>query len=722
MILKLPHSRRPFEKALCQPNLKFFQAFRGLKRHSGLSDRWATLLICLIWGTTINATINTAVAQPVKPEIRIAIQEENPIVYVYHTALPPIGHGFNIYRKGLDEEEYTKLNQNPVRGVASGTELRALLGTLYDDIEHTTGQSTDNGTLTKLRSDFKTANLLTFIYPKIAEGLGRLYFDRNAPLDAPATYKIEFVDALDSPTGEVLEKTALLLPQKPDTPTHLRAQNQGNLITLFWRYIPPNETVDDKVIRFEAFRIDPTTNQHQRLSEKVILRNNALFEYALTFEVPTTGQTEQLYVQSVDITGQASEASTVLRYAALDANAPNLVIEVNTKPIANRRIQVTWQRASNGNEEADLAGYNVYRSTELNNDASYHKLNAQPLSFNESVFNDTLAVHIGSRVYFYRVKALDTSGNEGPFSTAAMALIEDREAPASPTQLEAVYSKKGIVELSWKNEEPTSDFKSFIVLRQRLGRNAPHIPSRINLDDLQESSFTDVGEAGKGFYEGVVYRFSVISVDHSGNFSEAITTDLHIPDYSAPHPPNGVQGIIESGSRIAIFWNPSKSNDVMSYIVYRRETGSSILKAVPLTSNFRRFEDEEVVSGTSYEYWVTAADSAGNESMQSTPHRIQMRDFSPPRNVRNIRIQAMPDGQVTLQWEPVSAFDMAGYVIYKSASINGMFEPVSSEIITENRWQDSANQGQCYRVMAIDTSGNESKPSQPACIGTTDSP
>ncbi len=690
--------------------------FKRIRAGANLDLRTALLLVCMVvFGLS---GLTSAWAQPVKPVIRIAVQEENPVVFIYHTALPPIGHGFNIYRKNENADSYTKLNQHPVRGVASGTELRAYLGTLYDDIERTTGQTTDNGTLTKLRSDFKTANLLTFIHPEIAEALGRLYIDRGATLEEPATYKIEFVDALDVPTGEVLEQTALLLPQRPDSPTQLRAENQGNLITLYWRYIPPNETSDDKIIRFEAFRIDPLTNQHQRIHEKVILRNNALFEYSLTFSVPTVGQTEQLYVRSIDITGQTSEPSPTLRFDVIDRDAPMLVLDVEASPLSNQRVQVSWRRANLEAPTGDLAGYNVYRSSELNNDASYQKLNALPLSLNESVFNDTLGVIDGSQVYFYRVTALDASGNEGPFSTAAMALVEDHTPPPPPSRLSAEITPAGQVALNWNASLP-DDFDTFIVLRRRLDPNMPDIPMRVNLNPVTESEFIDAGEAGRYFKPGATYRYRVLSADQSGNFSEAALLDVIVPDEIAPAAPNGVQAVIEHASRIALFWNPSRSTDVMSYVVYRREAGTSTLIATPVPAFTRRFEDQGVATGTTYEYWVTAADSAGNESAKSEPFIIQMRDFAPPRSVRNVRIQSTNDGQVALHWEPVSAFDMAGYFVYRGTSLTGEFELVSEAPIVVNQWtEDREADTWCYRVKAVDTSGNESRPSLPACIGS----
>ncbi len=675
---------------------------------------FAALACCMLG---IAACSWQAIAQPIKPEIRIAVQEDNPTVFVYHTAMVPIGHGFNIYRKDAEDGEYEQLNAYPIRGVASGTELRAFLGTLYDDIEATTGQSTDNGTLTKLRSDFKTANLLTFIYPEIAASLGRIYEDDTATLDAPATYKIEFVDALDAPTGEVLEQTALLLPQKPDAPTQLRAENKGNLITLYWRYIPPNENADDKVIRFDVYRVDPMTNQHQKLNDNVVLRNNALFEYALTFDVPTVGQTEQLYVRSVDITGQESDESVILRYDAIDVDPPNAVLEAEARPLSGRRVQVSWRDASAASN--DIAGFNVYRSTALHDEASYELLNPLPLGANTTLFNDTLAVVSGSTVYFYRVSAVDASGNEGARSTAAMALIEDQTPPRPVANVQAVVEEDGSVLLNWRAPRPADDFETYIVLRQRLGQHAPQIPMRINPGTLTTTSIVDRGEAGRGFYEGATYRYTVHSADASGNFSIPVATTLFVPDVTAPAAPNGVQAVVENNSRIAIFWNPSPARDVMSYVVYRRETGSSKLTATPVTAHTRRLEDTQVERGTTYAYWVTAADSAGNESLQSAPFEIQMRDFAPPRSVRNVQLSAN-DGVVSIAWEPVSAFDMAGYEVLRASRLTGTYAAITSDLLTDNNWQDPDQSAtRCYRVLAIDTSGNRSRPSQPVCIRPT---
>ncbi len=656
----------------------------------------------------------TAFSQPLNPEIRIVAQEETNAVYLYHTALPAISHGFNIYRKAESEEEYTKINLDPIRGVTSGPELRAYLGTLYDDIQRITDQSTENETLTKVRSDIRTANLLTFIYPKMAEALGRLYIDNQAPLNQLVSYRIEFVDALDRPTGVVLEKSEIIFPKKPLSPIYLRAENQDDRITLYWQYPILSENTDDKVIQFIVYRIDPTTNQHEQVNDKVILKNDAVFEYAYSFDVASTGKTEKLYVKAVDISGQPSDASELLNFETIDSVPPNAIINVSIQVLSGYRVLVNWQ----ANTGQDVAGFNLYRSASLSDKSSYVRLNEDLLSPLASTFNDTLQTESSNTVFYYRVTALDAQGNEGPFSTAAIALLEDETAPSAPTSLTAHYND-GAIDLSWHHSDLADDFESFIVLRHIVDPNGPIVPSRVNPELLTETSFSDPGIAGAGFSEGATYRYEVISTDNAGNYSTPISTEIQIPDSSPPSSPNGVQVKRDNASRIAVYWNPSSSEDIMSYLIYRREAGSTRIQVTPYANQRLRYLDDSVTPGVTYEYWVTAADHSGNESLPSEPVTILMQDTIAPRHVRNVQVTSSSDSETLISWEPVPSYDLAGYKVFRSESMTGNFEPLFDQLIKTTQWTDqSAVEDAWYRVHAIDTSGNISPPSTPIRVFT----
>jgi fibronectin type 3 domain-containing protein len=78
------------------------------------------------------------------------------------------------------------------------------------------------------------------------------------------------------------------------------------------------------------------------------------------------------------------------------------------------RAFLTW----NENKERDLAGYHVYRSTKSGRD--YERLTDMVLS--RTTFSDETAKP--GAVYYYRITAVDRSGNESTESEEKKAAIE----------------------------------------------------------------------------------------------------------------------------------------------------------------------------------------------------------------------------------------------------------------------------------------------------------
>jgi hypothetical protein len=670
--------------------------FRSIKAWAGIGR---LIGLTLAWGST-----GTALAQaPPAGDVRIAVREDDRSVLLYHTVPAPIEHGFHVYRRDTDEGQFEQLTAFPIRSVRSGAELRDYLGTLYGEIEDATGQSDANSTLAKVRSDSRVANLLTFLYPKMADALGRRFVDRTAPIETVVTYRLEFVDAWDRPTGTRLEQTLLLLPGRPDAPVSLRAINDGRTVTLYWRYIPPNLRTDDRVVRFEAFRIDPATNTPVRLHDQILLRNNALYEYALSFEVPTTGQTERFFVQAVDLSGQAGVPSTELRYEVVDRQAPSPVEGVSASTLAEGRVRIEWKAAEG------VRGYHVYRAGRVFPNAAYSRLTEAPLSSEKTVFVDSLPAGAA----FYRVAALDERGNESGWSPAAIALVRDETPPERPRSLLARYDEAtATIDLKW--EAPADDASSFLVLRRRLG-DPSEGNVRLHADTLSEATYRDPGEAGGGFREGSVYRYTVIALDAAQNRSEPAWATIRIPDRIPPEAPGALIAATRDGRHVALAWNPSPSPDLAAYVVYRQNEGETALHTRVVAASTHQYEDSEVAAGQNYTYWVTAADSAGNESARSERRQLVLRDGNPPRSVRNVRASADSAG-VVLTWEPVPAFNLAGYRIYRANTATGSYEALNELPIVGQTWTDPTGAaGQWYRVRAVDTSNQESLPGEPSC-------
>lgn len=82
---------------------------------------------------------------------------------------------------------------------------------------------------------------------------------------------------------------------------------------------------------------------------------------------------------------------------------------------------------------------------------------------------------------------------------------------------------------------------------------------------------------------------------------------------------------------------------------------------------------------------------------------------------------AASDG-VALSWTAnVTDPDLAGYLVYRSDTPNGVFRPMQEAPIASNSWTDgSAREGASYwyRVAALDASANESGLSQAVRVNT----
>ena len=93
-----------------------------------------------------------------------------------------------------------------------------------------------------------------------------------------------------------------------------------------------------------------------------------------------------------------------------------VAIIIPATPGAPTYVELSWSISP----EADLAGYQVYRSGQP--DTQGERLNSELLS--APTFRD-MNVTAGQR-YFYHVRAVDHAGNESPFSAGAEADLAGR--------------------------------------------------------------------------------------------------------------------------------------------------------------------------------------------------------------------------------------------------------------------------------------------------------
>ncbi|MEM6526426.1 MAG: hypothetical protein AAF693_21715, partial [Bacteroidota bacterium] len=294
--------------------------------------------------------------------LRVHVVEDS--VYIYHSKILLSGSGFNIYRDG------EKLNTDPIQPAIYPEALQLALGEHYNELMQFTQSTSVQNLYLKLTSNKILNQLSSFLYPKAAKALGKLYVDPIRTDGRVKTYKVEFTNDIGEPTGETLETSVQLNSSQIDPPTGLKASHKNTLITLEWEYPQLEKGEDDKVIQFKVFK--KTTQGDIKLNDAILIRNAAVRKQDFSFNAYETGVTESYYVVAVDVAQRISAPSEAVDYFIKDKVPPPKVFGVNALA-GSDRITVTW----NSNTAPDAAGYYVYRSKRMRE--GYKKINQKPL-------------------------------------------------------------------------------------------------------------------------------------------------------------------------------------------------------------------------------------------------------------------------------------------------------------------------------------------------------
>lgn len=206
-------------------------------------------------------------------------------------------------------------------------------------------------------------------------------------------------------------------------------------------------------------------------------------------------------------------------------------------------------------------------------------------------------------------------------------------------------------------------------------------------------------------------------------------------DVTPPEPPAGLQ--VEDhglGRRLHLTWQPSPSEDVALYRVYRDDGGGrQVVTEIPAGggpagsvagdvygtrakgSTFK-YTDKGLVDGRSYSYWVVAVDAAGNESPVTGPVSASPSDRMPPEHPHHLKGEDTKRGhEIRISWAPnTTDDDLAGFLVYRAEAYEGPYRLVTPRPIRETTYLDydpTLEHGKWYyyTVMAVDETGNETE-------------
>ncbi len=227
---------------------------------------------------------------------------------------------------------------------------------------------------------------------------------------------------------------------------------------------------------------------------------------------------------------------------------------------------------------------------------------------------------LGSTTYSYRIRAMDSTNNTGPYSNTASATTA---APtlAAPSNLAATPASSTQINLSWTNNATNqTGFK--------VERSPDNVAfTKIATTGAATTSFSDNSLAPLTTYYYRVRATNGTKDSAYSNMAKATTP----ADTTPPTAPANLTATAVSSTQINLFWTAATDNvGVTQYQVQRCRGAGCASFALAGTSATPSYPDTGLLAATSYSYQLRALDGAGNASAFSNIATTVTQSAAPP--------------------------------------------------------------------------------------------
>lgn len=631
------------------------------------------------------------------------LTRENGTVYIMHNYAIPLSHGYHVYRK-VENQNWEQLTDAPIFPVQNGYQLERELGDQFNFIQEQFERDDPQMIFLSLRAQSDENTIISATMPELAKLLGRAYEDNDAPVGTRVSYRFDIVNDLEKTTGEVIEGSAVLTPQRPISPNNIEIEHDDRRVQINWEYPNLVEAPDtDDVITFKTYFRDMETDRIVDATDAIFLRTDEDTEFRKYITVPERDREYEFWVEAVDYSGQSSPQGETVRLRIEDNIAPPIIRNVRANANDAYESEITWPVST----ELDLDGYYLYVAR--GEEEEFERLTDELLPPLQTSYLHT-DTEPGVQ-YRYAVTAVDMNGNESQRSNPAHVYIWDYRTPDPVTNLSASFNEEEMdVRLHWQPVDENPPIRTFQILRRQIHPSAGSTYDQLNNNAYLDYELLDKGYENDGFVEGTTLEYGVVEVSQNGNRSDTVWTDIQIPVLTPPEPPASVQTRMRSSDRVQVSWNASESMDVTSYKVYRHDIESDSMHVLAERDRGQRiWRDNDIELNMNYQYMVSAVDSAGNESEPAEGEVIKTHRINPPVGSRNVQAVFMED-EVHLQWQVQNPEQIMGYRIYQSDIATGIFELIGEiEGNEPNFIHSDGEAGQWFKVYPYDALGREAR-------------
>jgi len=215
-----------------------------------------------------------------------------------------------------------------------------------------------------------------------------------------------------------------------------------------------------------------------------------------------------------------------------------------------------------------------------------------------------------SSTYNYRVRAEDTTGATGPYSSVVTVSTSTGSLPTAPGNLTTTGISSTQINLSWTASTETGGTISDYLIERCQGLGCT------NFAQVATSVSTTYSDTA---LTAPVYNYRVRAMDGSGNLSPYSNVAAGvILDTTPPTAPSNLTATASGPSQINLTWTASTDNvGVTGYFVERCQGAACTNFTQVGTTAGTTYSDTGLAANTSYSYRVRATDAAANLSPYS---------------------------------------------------------------------------------------------------------